>query len=414
MLAESVAGELIKSEIEIRSGRGETFADADRAPARGARAPVPAGRRARRAAGRHRHPSVEPVAGAADHRHRALPARGRGAPVRRVAQQHVLAARARGRPRRRARGERCATACARCCRSCWRCRPTRRSSTAATRGCTPRARRSSPRASRAAASPTRSAAGPAYADYVDFLIATRLDRRADPDLVERAAAPLVRHRRAAHLRRADERAPTRPRSQALIDRLRSPRRRSTRTRACRSTTRPPRLDRGELLARDPLRARRQADRPRPRARSSRRRRCRSGCSTGPRRRARSSASTPALPERERRPAPARALEQGATMEEVYAAEVAETQRTYAAEEVRRDRASHEDAASCPTWRDVLVQHGGDAGQPGRHPADRRRSRRTRPRPRRRSTRPAALLPLCPEDAVAADQGRRSRRCRCCT
>ena len=28
VLAESVAGELIKSEIEIRSGRGETFADA--------------------------------------------------------------------------------------------------------------------------------------------------------------------------------------------------------------------------------------------------------------------------------------------------------------------------------------------------------------------------------------------------
>ena len=63
VLAESVAGELIKSEIEIRSGRGETLRRRDRAPARGARAPVPARRRARGAAG-------------------APPARTRGAPGR--------------------------------------------------------------------------------------------------------------------------------------------------------------------------------------------------------------------------------------------------------------------------------------------------------------------------------------------
>ena len=40
MLAEAVAGELIRSEIEIRSGRGETFADAVDQPARRAHAAV--------------------------------------------------------------------------------------------------------------------------------------------------------------------------------------------------------------------------------------------------------------------------------------------------------------------------------------------------------------------------------------
>ena len=73
VLAESVAGELIKSEIEIRSGRGENFADAV-PPARGTGAPVRAGRPSGRAARRDRDTPVEPLAGAGDHRHRALPA----------------------------------------------------------------------------------------------------------------------------------------------------------------------------------------------------------------------------------------------------------------------------------------------------------------------------------------------------
>jgi glutamate---cysteine ligase / carboxylate-amine ligase len=42
---------------------------------------------------------------------------------------------------------------------------------------------------------------------------------------------------------------------------------------------------------------------------------------------------PALPEENGAQRQRRALEQGASMEDVYAAEVAETQRTYAAEEV---------------------------------------------------------------------------------
>ena len=44
MLAEPIAGELISSEIEIRSGRGDDLARRDRAPARGPRAAVRAGR----------------------------------------------------------------------------------------------------------------------------------------------------------------------------------------------------------------------------------------------------------------------------------------------------------------------------------------------------------------------------------
>ena len=52
----------------------------------------------------------------------------------------------------------------------------------------------------------------AYADYIDFLVRTQLDHRVHAGLVERAAAPLVRDRRDAHLRRADERRTTRRRS----------------------------------------------------------------------------------------------------------------------------------------------------------------------------------------------------------
>ena len=77
MLAESVAGELIRSEIEIRSGRGETLRRRGGQAARGALAPVRARGRERRPARRHRHAPVEPVAGAADHRHRPLPPRAR-------------------------------------------------------------------------------------------------------------------------------------------------------------------------------------------------------------------------------------------------------------------------------------------------------------------------------------------------
>ena len=49
----------------------------------------------RRSPVRRRHPSVEPVAGAADHRHAALPPQRRGAALRRLAQQQLRPARPR-------------------------------------------------------------------------------------------------------------------------------------------------------------------------------------------------------------------------------------------------------------------------------------------------------------------------------
>ena len=75
-----------------------------RAPARRARAAVPARRRAQRAAGYDRDAPLEPLAGAADHRHRALPPRGGGPAVRGLAQQHLQPPRARGREGRGPRG----------------------------------------------------------------------------------------------------------------------------------------------------------------------------------------------------------------------------------------------------------------------------------------------------------------------
>ena len=304
-----------------------------RAPARRARAAVRAAPRARtrcwRATGTH---PWSPWQEQRDHRHRALPPGRERAPVRGVAQQHLQRARARRGARRRPRDRGVRPAAAGDAASCSRSRPTRRFSTAATRGSTPRARRSSRRASRAAASRTRSAASQAYADYVDFLVHTELDRRVHPGVVERPAAPLLRHGGDAHLRRADERR-----------RLHRPRRadhglrrpggaRLRRGRPLRRSARP--ADRGELLAGDPPRARRQADRPRAERGVPGRRGRSSGCSPGPRRRAAGSASSLACPAENGAQRQKRALAEGASMQEVYAAEVELTQRTYAAEEVK--------------------------------------------------------------------------------
>ena len=217
VLAESVAGELITSEIEIRSGRGENFADAVARQRDAALAAVRARGRAGRAARRHGHPSVEPVAGAADHRHRALPPRAgaacstsRGATTPSALHVHVGV---RGAERAVRRVRPAAGGAARAAGDLRQLAVPRRARLAAS---TRRARRSSRRASRAAASRTRSAAWQAYADYVDFLRTDELDRRAHPALVERAAAPLVRHGRDAHLRRAGERRRVARRWPALI------------------------------------------------------------------------------------------------------------------------------------------------------------------------------------------------------
>ncbi len=82
----------------LRHVRGRDGADR-----RAARAAARAHGRARDRALRRRHASVEPLAGAADHRHAALPAERRAAPLRRLAQQHVRAPRARRGQRRRPR-----------------------------------------------------------------------------------------------------------------------------------------------------------------------------------------------------------------------------------------------------------------------------------------------------------------------
>ena len=138
---------------DVRGRRADRVGDRDPLRARARTSPTPRPASARRATrlfalaadsgallARHRHASVEPVAGAADHRHRALPPRGGGPAVRGVAQQHLQPPRARGGPRRRPRDRGVRPAAADPARSCWRSRPTRRSSTAATRGCTRRAR----------------------------------------------------------------------------------------------------------------------------------------------------------------------------------------------------------------------------------------------------------------------------------
>ncbi len=173
-------------------------------PAREPRAAVPPGRGPRRAAGGYRHPPVEPLAGAAHHRDRALPAAARAARLRRLPQQHVLRARARGHPRR-GPGDR-------------GLRPVA--------GDPPRAARDL----RQLAVPGRPRLRPplrAHPDLHEELPALRdprrlrrlglvrglrrppqadeLHRRAHPALVERPAPPRLRHGRGADLRRPVER-----------------------------------------------------------------------------------------------------------------------------------------------------------------------------------------------------------------
>ena len=114
VLAESIAGELISSEIEIRSGRGEDLADALAAQReRRRRLFALAAERASRSA----RPAPTPgrTTASSTSSTPSTTAASRRAQVRRLAQQHVLAARPRRRARRRPRGRWSATGCARCC-----------------------------------------------------------------------------------------------------------------------------------------------------------------------------------------------------------------------------------------------------------------------------------------------------------
>ena len=105
-LEPNLVGELIASEVEVKTGKQQSFHDV---PGRARRATRGA-RRARRAARasprRDRNPSLGALAGPAHHRHAALPAEQRAPPVRRLAQQHVRRPHARRDPRRRPRGAR--------------------------------------------------------------------------------------------------------------------------------------------------------------------------------------------------------------------------------------------------------------------------------------------------------------------
>ena len=84
-----LVGELIASEVEIKTGRCETFADVPAADGRAARAAArrSSSRWASRSARRARIRG--PLAGPADHRHAALPPQRRAPPLRRLAQQHA-------------------------------------------------------------------------------------------------------------------------------------------------------------------------------------------------------------------------------------------------------------------------------------------------------------------------------------
>ena len=264
VLADSVAGELIASEIEIRSGKGERLRRRARAPAR---APPRACSRSRRDAGPRARRDRARIRGApgrssASSTRRTTGCVEEGLQVRGVAQQHLQQPRARRRPRAPTAPSPSATRCGPCCPCCSPRPPTRPSPRAASAACTRPAPRSSRACSRAAASRTTSAAGTRTRDYVDFLFRDQLDRRAHPDLVERPAAPRLRHGRGADHGRAVARGGV-DRAAGARDRLRRAGGARLRRRpAARADARPP--DRGEPVARDPVRARRQADRPRRR------------------------------------------------------------------------------------------------------------------------------------------------------
>ena len=149
----------------------------------------------------------------------------------------------------------------------------------------------------------------------------RLGHRAHADLVERPPAPGVPDGRDPHLRRAAG-----PRGRAGAGRVRrlargSDRARLRRGRAARRPAAP--ADRGEHLARDPLRALGRADRPRARRRAAGARPARASCSSGSRPVADEIGAAPylAIPERNAAERQIARFEEGATLEQIYAEQV---------------------------------------------------------------------------------------------
>ena len=158
VLAASVAGELISSEIEIRSGRGEDLGDALAAQANTAAGSF-ALRRARAFSSERAEPTRGPTTG---HSRSSTPStitecrrgsntsRGVTTPSRCTftwASEAPIAQ------------FWCVTACGRCCHRCWQSRRARRFSTDATPACTALAVRSSRAASRVVGSRMRSEVG---------------------------------------------------------------------------------------------------------------------------------------------------------------------------------------------------------------------------------------------------------------
>ena len=103
--ADAIAGELISSEIEIRSGRGEDLQHALKLQREARRRLFALADAHGVALASHRHAPAVGLPRAAHHRHRALPPRPGRPAVRRAAQQHVRAAGARRRPGRRPRDQ---------------------------------------------------------------------------------------------------------------------------------------------------------------------------------------------------------------------------------------------------------------------------------------------------------------------
>ena len=98
-----LVGELIASEVEIKTGRCESFAEIPAAMTERRAQLRRARRHARDRARRDRNAPLGRLEGPADHRHAALPPERRAAPLRRLAQQHLRPPRPHRHPRRRPR-----------------------------------------------------------------------------------------------------------------------------------------------------------------------------------------------------------------------------------------------------------------------------------------------------------------------
>ena len=315
-----IVGELIASEIEVRTGRCEDFGEAAAAmqERRGqlhglarelhSRSAPPA--RIRGAAGRTSGSSTRRTTGGTTSS--SATSSGGTTPSACTCTSGSRAPTARSR---------CTTRCATSCPSCSRSPRARRSSRRSTPACTRRAPRSSRACSRAAASRTPYGELAGLRGLRLVPLPHRLDHRAHADLVERAAAPRLPDRRDPHLRR-----PARPRRGAVARRalLRARRALCARARRGRDAAEPAAPPaRGEHVAGDPLRPLRRAARLRARRVRSRPGRGSSSCSSGSSPVAEEIGAAPFLAIPSATPPSARSpgSRRAATLQEIYAEQV---------------------------------------------------------------------------------------------